>query len=330
MTLFKLEMLSQYRSPIMGVAMIWVVLYHYQLQGALRHLFMVGFTGVDLFMFVSGLGLYYSMYNDNDVKNFYVKRFLRIFPIYYLIGLILDLLAGDFNPFVYLYRYSTIGFWINGVYGNGWFVPSIITLYLLYPFFYRTFFVTRIDWFALSVTNILIFSFIFYICLVDHSLLDINHYLLLYRIPIFLFGSIIGCFIKKKNKIDIINRNFLRVSVLLLPLFFLIFLLDHKTAWGIYLSTTFVGPFILIVLCCVFNKIRVLSVIMGGVGNASLEIFMIQAIPLMYFNKYSPVFQYHDIIMIGVCSIVVLLGIGVHYFYEGLTNLIKNHLIVRL
>jgi len=99
---FRLVMLSEQRSAIMGIAMIWVVLYHYQLQGPLAAPFRLGFTGVDLFMFVSGLGLYFSLSKDDNVKRFYKMRLLRILPIYYLIGLVYDLVSGEFNFLTYL------------------------------------------------------------------------------------------------------------------------------------------------------------------------------------------------------------------------------------
>jgi len=268
MKVFKLELLSEHRSAIMGFAMIWVVLYHYQLKGFLSYPFMVGYTGVDLFMFVSGLGLYYSMYKDNDVKHFYRKRLLRILPMYYLIGLAYELLAGDFNLLSYLWKYSTIGFWTDGVYGNGWFIPSIITLYALYPFFYRTLFQSRLDSFTIIVLYSVFTFFVIYNCFIDQTLFDTNHFLLLYRLPIFLLGSILGFAIKEKLQWE---GFFVIMAIALFPLLIINYFVDGNVRAAFY-STTFTAPFILIVICLLCNKVRFLRVVGRLSENSDIAI----------------------------------------------------------
>ena len=61
----------------------------------------------------------------------------------------------------------------------------------------------------------------------------------------------------------------------------------------------------------------------GGVGKASLEIFMIHAIPMMLIEKYHLVFEHHNLVMIGLCLIVLLLGVGTHKLYEKAISIIK-------
>lgn len=262
---FKLEMLSEYRSAIMGFAIIWVVLYHFQMQGPLFVPFRFGFTGVDLFMFASGLGLYFSMLKNDNIKDFYKKRLLRILPIYYVLGFIYELLKGDFDCATFLWKYSTLGFWTNGVYGNGWFIPSIVTLYAFYPYIYRTLFRNQMEVFALKLLMIILFFFVFYICFVDQSLLEINHFFLLYRVPIFLMGSVIG-FLLNNNKKHVrkYENRFFGLSILFATLAIVIFYIDHKTSYGIYLSTTFIAPIIMIILCHAYENNSVIKKIMGG------------------------------------------------------------------
>ena len=70
------------RPLLMGVAMIMVIVYHffcwvYNPIGP----FNIGYVGVDIFLFLSGLGLSNS-YKKNSITQFYKNRIKRIYPIY--------------------------------------------------------------------------------------------------------------------------------------------------------------------------------------------------------------------------------------------------------
>jgi len=83
---FKICNLAKYRQQLMGFAMSWIICYHFGL-GAF-HLPLInfvgktGYGGVDLFLFLSGLGIYFSLSKDENKRRFYLKRVLRILPYY--------------------------------------------------------------------------------------------------------------------------------------------------------------------------------------------------------------------------------------------------------
>ena len=58
-----LSLLSSYRGALMGVAIIWVMLYHLGDidVSVISVIFGVGYGGVDIFLFLSGFGLYFSL-----------------------------------------------------------------------------------------------------------------------------------------------------------------------------------------------------------------------------------------------------------------------------
>ena len=60
-----LSLLSSYRGALMGVAIIWVMLYHLGDidVSVISVIFGVGYGGVDIFLFLSGFGLYFSFSN---------------------------------------------------------------------------------------------------------------------------------------------------------------------------------------------------------------------------------------------------------------------------
>ena len=203
-------------------------------------------------MICSGLGLYYSYDKNPNTFQFYRRRLLRIFPTYYAIGLIAELIRGDFSFSSYLWKYTTLGYWTDDSYDN-WFIPAIVAVYFIYPFLHNTIFKNgKLEkWLVPLVTAILVF-FVFYTAFIDTSLMDTDHFLFLYRVPMFLLGMVTAYWIKQGNS----PKTFLLIALLLLPFFFLHFLRELMPVNDLhlkYLSTTFTAPFIIILLCILFK-----------------------------------------------------------------------------
>lgn len=134
---FQTELLSKYRNELMGFAIIWILFYHFKLSTPiLATIASVGYTGVDIFMFLSGFGLCYSLYkNPVSYKQYVIKRFKRIFPLYVTVGALLSLFVFHDSVGMWLWKSSTIGFWTNGEFYE-WFVPSIVFCYVIFPIVY--------------------------------------------------------------------------------------------------------------------------------------------------------------------------------------------------
>lgn len=141
-----LGLLSTYRGCIMGIAALLVMFHHltFKPDGSIfadaymfvRHL---GAMGVDIFLFVSGFGLSFSLSKDNNATNFYKKRIARIIPSYVVIMvlyyIISALLFGKFNVTNFLLEIFTVRFWIDG--GGFWYVSAAVLLYILFPVLYK-------------------------------------------------------------------------------------------------------------------------------------------------------------------------------------------------
>ncbi len=70
----------------MGIAMIWIMLFHAELDtgiGWLDTFCSLGFAGTDIFFFLSGMGIYLSLFNSDGLLSYYKKRFIRIMPMYW-------------------------------------------------------------------------------------------------------------------------------------------------------------------------------------------------------------------------------------------------------
>jgi len=111
--------------------------------------FNYGSIGVFLFLFASGCGLAYAHSNLDSgakLKDFYVKRVLRIYPAYYTallmaIVMIPSRLQNTFTPIEYVKivtGFQSIGAhnlvdFYGKINGNLWFLSVILTMYLIFP-----------------------------------------------------------------------------------------------------------------------------------------------------------------------------------------------------
>lgn len=127
-------LISNHRTRIMGSAMIAIMLFHQpffysNLFVDFFHLY--GAWGVEIFLFVSGFGIVYSL-RKNRLKQYYINRFKRLFPPCIIIGICkytLSLLG--FQEFIT----SNIFLLITNIYL--WYIYAIIIYYILAPWLYK-------------------------------------------------------------------------------------------------------------------------------------------------------------------------------------------------
>lgn len=129
---------------LMGFAILWVMYFHIPLKFATEvgwFIHRIGFYGVDTFLFLSGLGVYYSLTKRPNVLGFYKARLVRILPAYIIVAcasyclLRLDR-ASALDFFYYI---SGIGYWTRHARFD-WYIPTQLAFYLITPlflFFYK-------------------------------------------------------------------------------------------------------------------------------------------------------------------------------------------------
>lgn len=145
-----------YLDFIRVIAMICIVTFHFNVDLGIHnvltsyHVFsngIWGIIGVTLFFLISGASLTYVYDNNMNLKGYYKKRFLSIYPIFwicYIFAYSVLLLQNHHMIWTipkYYYIYSFLGidgymqFFspVNYLIGE-WFLGVIIFLYLLYPF----------------------------------------------------------------------------------------------------------------------------------------------------------------------------------------------------
>lgn len=134
------SVVSEHRSFIMGLSMFSIMLFHQYFTSVLPlNIFHnLGHWGVDVFLFLSGMGLVNSL-QKYSTEAFYKRRFIRIFPSCmicgiskYIIFLLICSYISNIEEKIDLNLWSIASF-------DLWFIPTIIVLYIIAPVLYCLF-----------------------------------------------------------------------------------------------------------------------------------------------------------------------------------------------
>ena len=143
---------QKYRNELFGISILSIMIFHYfedvssaRITGALGYaakgyIFFIGSSGVEIFLFLSGMGLFYSLSKSPLVLPFYKRRLGRVLPTYLIVGgigwLVIDILLKRRGLRSFLSDFSTYSFWRYGE-RLVWYVSLILLLYLFFPLLFR-------------------------------------------------------------------------------------------------------------------------------------------------------------------------------------------------
>lgn len=141
---FHLKSISSHRNALMGLATIGILMchassYEVNLSPPLMSILALGQLGVDMFFFLSGFGLFFSLCNlRGSLLSWYKKRIIRVFLPYSMIYgpvLLLECVNNSKEWWFYFYNFSTLSFWFGD--GGCWFIAFLLPLYIIVPFWKR-------------------------------------------------------------------------------------------------------------------------------------------------------------------------------------------------
>lgn len=260
----------------MGVAAIMVILCHIpkygvEVNGILRLILIYGNIGVDIFLFLSGLGCFFSLSKAPNLITWYKKRIYRIFIPYTLMQVpfwLYYISVGDFNVQNEFIIYSTLGFWLW--HSGAWYVALIIPLYLLTPFIYKILYSGRNFLFkcVLLIVFLIVICNISIECINNKSFYEIikNLQWAFSRVPSFIIGMSVAPFVKYNIKVNIIY---------ILILSFVLYFVIHQINSNIFAWWCLV-PIILIFVVLLFENINAnaISKFIYWMGVVSLESYL--------------------------------------------------------
>ena len=195
-------LISKYRPVLMSVAILLIMFCHLS-SGQSHHgvavtrlasILEAGNSGVDMFLFLSGVGLYYS-YTQKPLSYwaFERKRFKRIIPYYLVIAgatyLILSFLRNSFSLSKYICDLFYLTWFIEGS-TYFWYVFAICVFYMSFPAIYS--FIHNNEKSFLR-TLVLCIAWLIGVKLLGYFVSYIKHFrIMLERFPIFILGVYAG------------------------------------------------------------------------------------------------------------------------------------------
>ena len=308
----------------MGVAILWVILYHMVAKGGeyfsfgfLNPLLSQGDSGVDIFLLLSGFGLFYA-YQKSDLYTFYIHRLVRIMPIYFLIVMCYSIIVYDFHTF--LYSFSTIGFWVGKSWYD-WYIPTIMLYYLIFPLMVKLVEKFKILFFIFCTT--IVSAIIVYLQIKsDLKFGDIRMFALS-RIPIFVLGTYWGMLSYRQDKVSSTVKILCYIGFVLGFVLFLVFIkfTDFPLRSGVrQLFHIIYVPGFCLLFPLLLDKCKgpissLLPRCLNCVGVMSLELYLVH---IKWF-AYMPFFNYENRWTYGIIILLLtfLIAILLHNFINA-------------
>lgn len=327
------SLLSKYRSELMGFAIMWVVLFHSSIFfsfGPLNFLKTIGYGGVDVFLLISGLGIYRSL-QKNTLCQFLCNRLKKILPIWWsflIISILLRCFLFDIGFSIReILGFATFtGFWLDMDNQGNWYVYAIMLIYLVSPvlaaLIRESKNKTAMWLLMILLSTLLSFSFFGHFKLIVFS-----------RIPIYITGMYLA---EVGNQIPMKKQDWAVCTILLLAgtallAFSILYLSDHLWTYGLWWY-----PFLLIavplslILCRGFSFLDAHLQFPGKVlrllGAASLEILLTTDYAFSHFSDAVPPGNK------GATAVVlmgILTGLLFHYLIEKVSAIFRGRITVR-
>ncbi len=294
--------LSKYRGELMGLAILFVVLFHVSMPTSnlfypLRRL---GNVGVDMFLFVSGMGLWFSWCRmrpeqqetpsrsalsvKKALARFFSRRYLRIYPVWlivasaFYVGHYIENPGSGYSPDVPNLLANVVfnwSFWrIDDL--TFWYVPATMMLYTFAPFYMEL--IRRSPSFRwLPLAFVVFAAMVNYVPLVHNALGHIE--IFFSRIPIFLIGINVGAWVRSGRTLD--KGSIIMVAILFVLSFWLCLRLEYigHRRFPLFLERMVYIPLTVSALLLECKMLAVCSPAvrkaLAFIGGISLEIYLV-------------------------------------------------------
>lgn len=308
--------ISRFRTECMGVAAIWVLAVHaldfgIHLPSCLsffEKLMSYGQVGVNMFFFLSGIGIYFSLSKGGSLADFCLKRCKRVYVPYLLISfpcLLILQIMDDFHPLWFVLELTTLSYWIAQK--GTWYVPVILLFYVLILFFNKLYRKTKRHG-AVTLFSMILCSLVYVVLRGTSSAILGCLGSALSRLPVFLGGFWLGEQIQEEKKVNILWVVLMVVSVPIRSLF-------HLEAEHIAVTLTL--ELLAVAVCFIVAKAlelgwvyRIFHSPLFFLGSCSLEIYLLNVYLAAIMENIMKQFQLQNRAGMYLMNIVLSVGIG--------------------
>ena len=319
----------RYRKPWLGVALLWIILYHLPLNlGFFTFPQSIGYGGVDICFFASGIGCFYSLSSDSDVFNFMKRRLKRLAPTYLIfmaIWLSFQYIWGNFDFQMAIGNIFALQHFTGKENSFNWYISAIFLFYLLAPYF-------KAIAEQKSIVPKIVFLTFLLVCTIPFWNTD-TYAIIFIRFPIFYLGMLFADLCKKDRIIDKKAIVILAVSFVAglgSLLFAFVFAEQYLWSYGLYWY-----PFILITpplclaisyACMLLEKCKATSIFIRFLslcGDYSFELYLVHILMFAIIPNVMAFFNNPDIwyVVWGIGFVCIPIGC---YFIRYLSGLLQR------
>lgn len=337
-------LLSKYRTELLGVAALMIMVFHCQTLINLPVWFLTINehlnSGVEIFLLLSGMGLYYSYSKNNNYSHFLKNRVERTLLPYLLVGLfywIWRYIFAEFNILDFIFNASGFSLLIRKTgdlltIGKSafWYVSFVLGLYVIYPVIHNAF--NNIsknkkqkNFVFLVLLSVVLTIFIRFYASETYASAETW----LTRIPAFLAGCYLGEAIKEKRKFRIYDYILIFVCI---PIRVLIALI--RPVFDDIILSRYLGIFIALFVCFAVAfvlelcKCNLLNKILAFFGKMSLELYLTHCMIYTVVLYYIPDMRITDAIpvFVKVLSYVLVIAVSVviSFVFSKVFNLLMK------
>lgn len=325
--------LSTYKGEVYGFCAVWIMLFHCHLCGVYYNgsnpvlkvmwtLINRGNMGVDIFLALSGVTLYFAYSgHEGDLGRFIKRRVIRlVLPVLLIYGgyWIWDLIRSG-NVYTFLLRISTLEFWVAGK-QKIWFVSFILVCYVIYPYIYTFLKGSRKRSTCTALLMIVAVMVMTYAIREKYRDFYSTYEIAMTRLPVFLLGCWAGRFVKEKAQMPrwVVPLAYLSA---LLCVYIYVWGTPPKSMWGRYFYM-FSGAAFSLVAVHLFKNMKFgrLHCFFRFFGNISLECYLAH-IMLITVYQLSPFYDEGNVWKYGL---LLVLAVVIATIASKLGSIIRN------
>lgn len=327
--------ISKRRDDLFGISILTIMFFHYFLscqEGGMAkltadlYISVIGRTGVAVFLILSGIGLFFSMSANPDLKRFYRKRVFRVLIPYLIVQIIYlsvnDIALGHGGIVGFLKDITFVSVFTDGD-THSWFIALILIMYLVFPLLFKIFKSGKHNFLKLAalVSATVLFTIVLKKVTPE---LYYNIEVMITRIPAFIIGAYLGE--KVYNKRQVGWQYW--AAALAGSAAYLYFTARENFGDArleemfIKYSETVYALLIIMVLSIVLEAVNSakLSKILAFFGSMSLELYMVHIVLRSFMQSMGipPFNPLYYLIMLGA-------SVGISYFLAKLdTKIMKK------
>lgn len=293
----------------MGFAILFIMLFHLENRCPFldTHFFVIGDSGVEIFLLLSGLGVFYSLSRSKESTpwSFYKRRLVRILPAFWLVIIPLSLFSfikGAISFPIFVTRILGLSAFNEAARGY-WYITALLVCYIITSPLFQ--YLQK----ANEGKGILLIVLSFVICYVLSFIIGAE--VLFRRIPVFIIGMYLG-------KLCMTRDPKINIPLYIIAAFALFattqyYRMRPECNMAIYRALCFalVIPLCVTVAYAVSaSEVKWVRFILDFLGRISLELYLMH---IFVLNFVCPHIKNH-LLYIGLFFLFsVLLSYGLHF-----------------